>query len=103
MKLSEAQANYRPKSSASKPNDNRSIKSYLKAQLRSEAERTLGEPWQEIVENYRDEFLIDGSPVDGTATLVLRVRRGCTGFGGNRRPRSDLWLKHAQSELFEKN
>jgi len=103
MKLSEAQADYRPKSSASKPNDNRRLKSYLKGQLRNEAERTLGEPWQEIVENYRDEFLFEGAPVDGTATLVLRVRTGCTGFGGNRRPRSDLWLKHAQSELFEKN
>lgn len=99
MKLSEAKAIYIPKSETTTPRNNRQIKTYLKKTIRAKTEVLLGMEWKRIQYNYNPEFLIQGSPKGGAATLILRSGNTCTGFGGVRRPKIELGFR--QMDLFE--
>jgi len=99
VKLEEAQASYRPQTEDSKPRDNRRINTFLKAELRKLAEQKLGAHWDQISSSYRDDFSIQGSPEEGSATLTLKDARGCFGFGADQK--SELRIERPQRELFE--
>ena len=98
MKLEEAVAIYVPKSVDSRTRSNQRIKTALKLELRARAEEHLAISWEQIVYRYSAEFLFEGDPEHGSATVILRNSLVCG-------PRTDLpkllELSFPQRELLE--
>lgn len=101
MRLEEAIAIYVPKSVDSRTRSNQRIKTALKAELRARAETHLDTSWEQIVYRYNAEFLFEGDPEHGTATVTLREALACTGFGSKNSTPKKLRLSFPQCELFE--
>lgn len=101
MRLEEAIAIYVPKSVDPRPRANQRIKTALKAELRARAEAHLGTSWEQIVYRYSAEFLFEGDPEHGTATVALRQTLVCSGFGSPSTMPKKLQLSFPQRELLE--
>lgn len=101
MKLEEAIAIYVPKSVDPRPRANQRIKTALKKELRARAEEHLGTSWEQIVYRYSAEFLFEGDPEHGTATVALRQTLVCRGFGSPSKLPERVKLSFPQRELLE--
>ena len=101
MKLEDAIAIYVPKSVDPRHRANQRIKTALKAELRARAEAHLDTSWEQIVYRYNAEFLFEGDPEHGTATVTLREALSCTGFGSRTSMPKKLQLSFPQRELLE--
>lgn len=99
MRFEEAQATYVLPAEASGKLVNRRIKTHLKKRLREKAELATGRTWQQLNEEYKTEFHIEGSPARGSAILVMRAANSCSGMGAT--PPPELKLSFHQWELFD--
>lgn len=101
MKLEEAVAIYVPRTVDPRSRANQRIKTALKAELRARAEAHLDTSWEQIVYRYNAEFLFEGSPEEGKATVVLRNGLYCNGFGSQSTMPKKVELSFSQRELLE--